>query len=110
MCSCDGGGGRGRGVGGGGGVDGSDGGGGVDGSGWNSGVGNGGDSVVYRSGGGRRSVGGVLCRSGWYFGIRWDFHGEGGGRSGTYGGVCCEARCEACSVVCEWEGVFAVLF
>ena len=56
-------------VGGGGGVDGSDGGGGVDGSSGNSGVGDGGESIVYRSGGGggsgvQRSVGGRLCRSG----------------------------------------------
>ena len=43
--------------GGGGGVDGSDEGGGVDGSSGNSGVGDGGESVMYRSGGGGR-----LCR------------------------------------------------
>ena len=37
-------------------------------------------------------VGGVDCLG---------FHGEGGGGSGSAGGVCCEAYCEAGSVVCE---------
>ena len=80
--------------GGGDGVDGSNGGGGVDGSGGNSVVGDGGESGVYRSGGSvvHRSVGGGLCRSGWYFGGGCGFCGGG---SGTGGGVCYEA----CSVL-----------
>ena len=77
-------------------------GGGVVGGGGNCGVGDGGESSVYRSGGGGVSVvhrsvevdcvGGVDCLG---------FHGEGGGGSGSAGGVCCEACCEAGSVVCE---------
>ena len=37
------------------------------------------------------------------------FLGGGGEGSGTGGGMCCEACCEAGSVVCEWEGIFFVL-
>ena len=38
------------------------------------------------------------------------FHGGGGGWSRTGAGVCCEACCEAGSVVCQWEGIiFAFL-
>ena len=29
---------------------------------------------------------------------------------GTGSGVCCWARCEAGSVVCEWEEIFFALF
>ena len=115
LCLC-GGGGCGSGVGGDGGVDCSDGGyedGSVDGSGGNSGVGECGESGMYRSGGGgrnggsivHRSVGGGLCGSGWYFGVRCGFCGGGGGGSGTGGGVGCETCCEAGSVVCEWERI-----
>ena len=54
---------------------------------------------------------GVLCtgsgisglyRSGWYFGVAWGFCGRGGRRSGTGGGMCCEASL----VVCKWEERF----
>ena len=37
------------------------------------------------------------------------FLGGGGEGSGTGGGMCCEAYCEAGSVVCEWEGIVFVL-
>ena len=86
MCLCGGAGGCGVGVGG---V--------VDGSGGNSGVSDGGASGMYRSGGVggsggaggsvvHGSVGGGLCRSGWYFGIGCGFCGRW---SGAGGGVCC---------------------
>ena len=95
------------------GVDGSDGGDVAHGSGENSDVGDGGESVVYRSGGDggsvvHRSVGGRLYRSGCYFYIGWGFRCAGGGGSGTGGGVCREACCEAGSVVFKWEGIFFV--
>ena len=75
----------------GGGVDGSGGCGGVDGSSESSVVDDSGGSIVYRRGGGG------LYRGGWYFGVGWDFYGGGGGRSGTGGGMCCEAS----PVLCE---------
>ena len=80
------------------------------GSGKNSGVGDDTESIVYKSvgaGGGvvYWSVGGELCRSGWYFGVGWSFRGAGGRGSGTDGGVCCEVD----FVVCEWESIFFVL-
>ena len=34
------------------------------------------------------------------------FCGGGGRGSWASGGVCCEACCEAGSVVCEWEVIF----
>ena len=116
MCLC-GGRCRGGGVGGGGSgdcSDGGDGGGGVDGSGGNSCVGDGGENGICRSGGAggsvvHRSVGGGLCRSGWNFAVGCGFCDGGGGESGPGGRVCCEACCEAGSVVCEWEGIFFVL-
>ena len=98
-------------VGGGGAADSTGGGGGVDGSGGSSGVDNSGESIVYRSGGGGASIvyrsgGGRLYRNGWYCGAEWGFHGRGGERSRTGGGVCCKAR----SLVCEWEGIIFVSF
>ena len=75
------------------GVDISDEGGGVDGSAGNNGVGDGGERIMYRNSGGGGSVaywsvGGGLCRSGWYSAFGWGFRGGGSRGSGTGGGVC----------------------
>ena len=58
------------------------------------------ERVVYRC------VGGGLYRSASYYGVRWNFCGVGGGRSGTGGRVCCEAS----PVVFQWEGYFLCCF
>ena len=81
-------------------VDGSCGGGDVDGSDGSSGVGDSGWSIVYRY------DGGGLYRSGWYFDVGWGFCGGGGVRSGTGGGVCCEAS----PAVCKCEEIIFVTF